>query len=294
MRARALAGLVACAAVACGGEHPATVAGPPLTTSPPDAAAADAGPGATPDSIPHPAANDEGPPITATFIDLTTSGAPLKTRPCDRIVVSVARGKASAVGEELAVGDFLVVHGDGAFDVRGSGVALVAALRPAPPHSCTRAANGPPEPLDHQVVRAGSAPELAWGGGKMKAHLDVEADASGVYFGRLEAGAAVAEHAHEGSWEVLGAVDGAGTFVLDGKPRHIGARDVVVIPPKTKHAFTPDAGSALVAIQFYSPAGPEQRLRALAAAASGPGDAGARGSADGGSDAGAPKKKRSK
>ena len=271
---------------ACGGEKTATVQGPPLTIAPADA-------GAPPDQGSAVAApSDSGPPITATFIDLSASGAPLKTRPCDRIVVSVASGKGSALGEELAPGDFLVAFGDGSFDVRGQGVALVAALRPAPPNTCTRGPKDPPVPLDHRVVRAATAPELTWGGGKMHAHLDVEADPSGVYFGRLEAAAPVAEHAHEGSWEVLGAVDGAGTFTIDGKPLRVAPRTVVAVPPKTKHAWTPDPGSSLVAVQFYSPAGPEQRFRALAAAANAPADAGAPAS-DAASDAGAaPKKKR--
>ena len=45
------------------------------------------------------------------------------------------------------------------------------------------------------------------------------------------------------------------------------------VPPATKHAWKPDEGSTLVAIQLYTPPGPEQRFKALAAAAA---DAGAK------------------
>jgi hypothetical protein len=40
-----------------------------------------------------------------------------------------------------------------------------------------------------------------------------------------------------------------------------------MVPPDTKHAWKPDPGSKLVAIQMYDPPGPEQRFVALANAA---------------------------
>jgi mannose-6-phosphate isomerase-like protein (cupin superfamily) len=69
---------------------------------------------------------------------------------------------------------------------------------------------------------------------------------------------------HPDSWEILCAVDAAGTFTLDGKDQRLGPRQVVTVPPATKHAWTPDEGSNLVAIQLYAPPGPEQRFKALA------------------------------
>ena len=101
----------------------------------------------------------------------------------------------------------------------------------------------------------------------MSARLDVGPKASpDLYLGRLEGTAAVAEHVHEKSWEVLAAIDAAGTFTLDGKEQRLGPRQVVFVPPNTKHAWKPDQGSKLVALQMYSPPGPEQRFIALAAA----------------------------
>ena len=100
----------------------------------------------------------------------------------------------------------------------------------------------------------------------MHAHLDVEGEAAQLaYLGRLDGSAPVAEHVHESSWEVLCAVDAAGTFTLAGREERLAPRQIVVVPPNTKHSWRPDAGSNLVALQMYAPPGPEQRFRKLAA-----------------------------
>jgi mannose-6-phosphate isomerase-like protein (cupin superfamily) len=100
----------------------------------------------------------------------------------------------------------------------------------------------------------------------MHAYLDVNGNVSPqLYVGRLSGTAAVKEHVHESSWEVLGDVKGTGTLTIDGAPTKVNPGDVVFIPPNTKHAWTPDAGQELQAVQLYYPPGPEQRFKALAA-----------------------------
>jgi quercetin dioxygenase-like cupin family protein len=241
------------ALVHCGSSTPPPQAAP----LPPPPPLASAPVPATPEAPP-----DSGPPVVATFIDLNAMGAPLKARTCEQVVVTVVKGKANAHGDDLSEGDFLVTSGEGSLTVKGTGLALAAAVRTEP---CTpRTAKDPAPPLTHKTIRASAAPELTWAGGKMHAHLDVEKDLTGAYVGRLQGTAGVPEHSHDGSWEILGAIDGRGTFTVDGKPKQLGPRDVVAIPPKTKHSWTPDAGTTLVAIQFYWPAGPEQRFRDLA------------------------------
>ena len=245
---------IVCSLAACGGcghkeEKVGVVAGPPLQIAPP----ADSAPDATP--------APSGPPVTATFIDLSASGAPLTVRACEQVVVSVVKGKAFALGDSLSEGDFLVTTGQGPFTVRGSGLAVVAAVRTDP---CTppseKEANAA---LGHTTTRAATAPELTWAGGKMQAHLDVEKDLIGAYAGRLSGSAPMPEHLHEGTWEIFCATDASGTFLLDGQPKHLGPRQVWIIPPLTKHAFTPDEGSSFSGVQFYWPRGPEQRFREL-------------------------------
>jgi mannose-6-phosphate isomerase-like protein (cupin superfamily) len=102
----------------------------------------------------------------------------------------------------------------------------------------------------------------------MHAHLDVGREVSPeAYLGRLSGTASVAEHTHPGAWEVLAAVEAAGTFTIDGVDHRLGPRQVIAIPPDTRHAWKADPGSRLVAIQLYDPPGPEQRFLGLAAAA---------------------------
>jgi mannose-6-phosphate isomerase-like protein (cupin superfamily) len=101
----------------------------------------------------------------------------------------------------------------------------------------------------------------------MAARLDVASKVSPeLYLGRLEGTAPVSEHMHASSWEILAAVEANGVFSLEGTEGRLAARQVVVVPPGAKHAWKPEPGSKLVAVQMYSPPGPEQRFVALAAA----------------------------
>ncbi len=266
-----LASLLAFAA--CDGERTAIVAGPPLTIEPLDAAvqasAVDAGP-------PAPAS-----PITATFVDLTPRGMTAEARPCEYVALTVTRGKGETSDGPLGVGDVLVVHGRRSLTVKGEGIALLAAIRD---DACE---GGPGAAKAATLVHAADAKELTWGGGAMHAHLDVLDPLGGVaYLGRLEGTSKVGEHAHDASWEVLAAAEGSGTLTVAGKAVRVGPRSVVVIPPGTKHAWTPDEGSHLVAVQLYGPPGPEQRFKLLAAAEAADGGAAPRGDGGAKSDGG--------
>lgn len=121
-----------------------------------------------------------------------------------------------------------------------------------------------------------SRAELAWGGGGMRAWLDVDATRSPeAYYGRLQGKLGVPEHQHDGSWEILFAIDAHGTFTIAGKAERLDGPKVVRVPPGTKHAWLPDPGTELVASQIYFPPGPEQRFKRLAADAVGGPEGGA-------------------
>jgi mannose-6-phosphate isomerase-like protein (cupin superfamily) len=185
--------------------------------------------------------------------------------PCDVRFLAIASGKASVDGAKadeapLAEGDVLIVQGTGDLFMQGSALIVVAVFMP---ERCDA-----PAPPSRSVVRAGAAPALTWAGGAMSAHLDVESTKSpNVYFGRLSGTSAVAEYQHDGVREVLCAVEASGTFTIAGEPHRLGPQQCVQIPPTTRHAWTPDEGSRLVAFQLYAPPGPEQRFKSLAAAA---------------------------
>jgi mannose-6-phosphate isomerase-like protein (cupin superfamily) len=182
---------------------------------------------------------------------------------CDTFYVATARGSTTALGETLAEGDVLEVSCPDPFDVQTTELALVATVS----HPCVvKARPG----TRKRVVRKSDNPELSWANGTMHAQLDFDNPTAEVHFGRLDGTAAVAEHTHPSSWEILCAVEAAGTFTLAGKPQRLGPRSVVVVPPATKHAWQPDPGTRLVAFQIYDPPGPEQRFKALAAPSDAP------------------------
>lgn len=245
---------------------------PPLTTASPDGAPLL---GETTASMPSAEAGvaiDDGGPSTAAVMAAALAEPPVKAKfvdtpakldagICQRTFVAVVKGKVTAMSEALGAGDVLVVESGEAFDATGAGTVVWAqtAFTPCPVRARPATTK--------TVIRASAAPKLEWAGGAMNAHLDVAPRVSPeLYLGRLEGSAPVAEHSHAGSWEILAALDANGTFVLDGTEGHLGPRQIVLIPPGAKHAWKPESGSKLVAVQMYAPPGPEQRFVALAAA----------------------------
>jgi mannose-6-phosphate isomerase-like protein (cupin superfamily) len=234
-------------AIGCGGsEKTGTVAGPPLTIAP--------------TTLADDAYQKAGPAIVA-FVDLTPVGTTVKIGGCQDFVVSVAKGHASALKQDLGEGDSVVDRTVMASDVvvSGTGLAVVTQVT-------TKCAGGSfPPPAKIAATRA---PELSWANGAMHAHLDIEDELHGdAYFGRLSGTASVPEHVHDTSTEIVIAIEANGTLIIDGKAQHLGNRQVVAIPPGTKHSWVPDAGTKLVAFQMYAPPGPEERFKALAAGA---------------------------
>src|SRR5262249_32940205 len=157
-------------------------------------------------------------------------------------------------GQQLGAGDVLAARAAGPFSLKGDGLAVVATVQPP---------NCEPGQVTKLVTKipADAAPDLSWPApgtpaDVLPAHLDVAADVSpNASLGRLEGSGPVAEHVHPESWEILCAVEAAGTFVLDGKEQRLGPKQIVVVPPNTKHQWKPDAGSKFAAVQLYAPPG---------------------------------------
>jgi len=247
------------ACVACAKEEaaPAVAPAPSVTAAPISTAAA-------PSAASPPNATER--PVSGHFVGGVGGQVATRIDPsCDEVIFAVAEGTAKAAGEDLQKNDaLLLLAPDATVDIFSTGTALIAAVK----HACPA---GPRPAFAKHVVRASAAPELIWAGGAMHAHLDAEKDVSpGAYFGRLEGTAPVVEHMHKGSWEVLFAIEASGTFTLDGNPQRVGRYSVVYVPPDAKHSWAPDPGSKLVAFQIYTPPGPEQRFKGLAAEAGAP------------------------
>lgn len=245
---------VVLAIVGCAGaSSPLAPAAPPPEPSQVDVPAAAA---PSPASAPEPAVPSQ--PPKASFVDAPSSEQPFAL--CDKVVVAVTSGSVTALGETLGPGDSLLVEWPDPFALGGEGTAVVASV---PRASCSYRSR--PVTTKH-VARAGQAPPLNWAGGKMSAHLDLEAAVlPELYVGRLAGTMPVAEHNHPGTWEILCAVEARGTLRLAGEERRVESRSCVAVPPDAQHAWQPDEGSRLVAVQLYAPPGPEQRFKKLAA-----------------------------
>jgi mannose-6-phosphate isomerase-like protein (cupin superfamily) len=204
----------------------------------------------------------EAPPkgegLTTVTVRTLETAAPTRAPRCSRLYVVAARGEVTVDRDTLAQGDVLVLRFPSAVTIAPRGLA-VEVVKPFP---CDK-----PGALEKTLVRASEAQDLAWAGGAMHAHLDVGAKVSpDLYLGRLEGSAAVKEHDHPTSAEILVAIEASGTMTLDGTPRRVESGAIITVPKGTKHSWTPDPGSKLVAVQLYDPPGPEQRFIALAAA----------------------------
>lgn len=197
-------------------------------------------------------ANTEREHVDVQFVQGQTR---ISAPPCSRVYIAVAEGKATTARDVLETGDTMIIKFPDETFVNVEGLAL----RVIQPFTC--ALRDKPGP-QISYRRARTSPELSWGpGGKMHAHLDVATDVSpDLYLGRLEGTLGVAEHAHDTSIEILAAVEASGTFTLDGRPQHVGPRQIVTVPKNARHSWKPDPGTKLVAWQIYLPPGPEQRF----------------------------------
>lgn len=238
---------------------------PPVTTAKPSAlptepTAGGANASGSGEDAGAPIAIAKEPPAKVTFVDVPSA---IDADACTHVLLAIARGTVKAAGETLNAGDVLAIAHPDALKLEGAAGGL-AVLAVEKMEDC--AVLSKPAAIK-KLIRAKEAPELKFASGAMAARLDVGAKVSPtLYLGRLEGTAGVPEHTHPGSWEFLAAIDAKGTFVLDGTEGKLGPKQVVTVPPGAKHAWKPDPGSRLVAVQLYSPPGPEQRFVGLAAA----------------------------
>lgn len=90
------------------------------------------------------------------------------------------------------------------------------------------------------------------------------ADGSANYLGTvtLLAGAKVAPHAHRDAAEYVYILAGRGTMTIGKKRVSFEPGAAIFIPRGHTHAVENSGETAIKAVQFFSPAGPEQRMNA--------------------------------
>jgi len=127
-------------------------------------------------------------------------------------------------------------------------------------------------PAPVSSIDLSAAPDLAWGKGAYHARIGFSADVSpraslGIL--RMSPDGVVAPHVHEKEWEHMAILQGEGDFIQgEGEAeRTLHASDGVTfsVPPATRHQWRPSGTRAFVGIQVYTPPGPEQRFKKLAA-----------------------------
>lgn len=121
-----------------------------------------------------------------------------------------------------------------------------------------------PSPVD--AVELGKKPPTTWGGGAYHARFGFEdANAPSLTLLLMSKNAPVAEHVHAGEWELLAIVDGDGELTRkEGGNVKTTSGTLVAIPPGVSHGYRPAGTTPTLAVQMYSPSGPEQRFKKLA------------------------------
>lgn len=235
-------------------------------------------------------------PVTVRLATLTLRGGGTFRPPtgaCQDVLMFVRSGELRAAGTGIAPPSAPATLYDGdaiRFGPEGDGIVqnlsetpartVVAYVRPegvgepspSDPGPDAGDGCGPREPADplQQAIRATSvrttAPLLALGG-KLRVRILLDADGAGARYGGLavldgDPDAAVPQHAHASSAEILFIEEGSGQMQVGDRNVRVRPGAAIYVPPGVLHDFRPDGTAPLRAIQVYSPSGPEQRFRA--------------------------------
>jgi quercetin dioxygenase-like cupin family protein len=125
----------------------------------------------------------------------------------------------------------------------------------------------PPRKFPRAKVRvARQAAELTIGNGKGSVRILFEEKNAGdaaASMGVMTArpGMAVADHNHPTSSEYLYILTGEGEMYVAGKAMTVHAGDAIQVPRGVAHSFVVKGDEPVKAVQFYLPAGPEQRFK---------------------------------
>ena len=200
----------------------------------------------------------------------------------------VLRGNAFVVGDDGTGGrnlkpwDAMRAPGAGiSFRVEKEGATLVLAVASGKSTLADAFEHAKQKPWEVRWTKRASpisstslkdAKDLAWGGGAFHARIafggEYQVPASLETLMASPDGA-IAEHDHE-SFEHIAILEGSGTMKLAGKDHPVEPGSVFHIPKGVKHAFSPSGSSKLLAIQIYTPSGPEARFIKLSSEAKTP------------------------
>lgn len=98
--------------------------------------------------------------------------------------------------------------------------------------------------IDFKSIKTEATPNFK--GGEKEAFMRTYADGNNrILFGRLEPGASIGLHVHDGSSEVIFIQSGAGTVLYDGKYEDVKAGDVHYCPEGHEHSLINNSAADL-------------------------------------------------
>jgi quercetin dioxygenase-like cupin family protein len=109
--------------------------------------------------------------------------------------------------------------------------------------------------------------------GKIKVHLlfepaNTDSPLAAASIVEFASGVEVARHTHAGSAEILYILSGSGELQIGSEKLAFGPDQAIHIPENQPHAVRFTGPEKTIALQIYAPAGPEQRFKSGASAAS--------------------------
>ena len=205
-------------------------------------------------------------------------------RPDMDVLGVVLAGSISLVADESKTGsvDLAPWH---AFVAPGSGITLrakggaarivlvVAAVdMPVAKAAAAKAAPWTSRPVPVASLDLATATDLVWGKGAYHARIGFGAETSphaSLGLLKMSPDSAVAPHVHEKEWEHMAILQGEGDFVQgtgeDERTLHASNGVAFSVPPAVRHQWKPAGSRSFLGIQVYTPPGPEQRFKKLAA-----------------------------
>jgi quercetin dioxygenase-like cupin family protein len=199
------------------------------------------------------------------WMDVDAGATLVRPSPKGMAFIYVIHGRVK-IGKVAAQSDEVVVLEDGAAPAMKPGMKteMLVLFVPAGAEQAYREGAAAPRPTDGpepRLVKQNAAHRYDILGGKGSARIYVEDDKAAVDYVRFDAGATIPEHQHDGAAEILYVYEGKGELTLEGQKLPVGPTTAVYIPPGARHSFVVGPDQPIVAVQFYTPSGPEQRFK---------------------------------
>ena len=192
--------------------------------------------------------------------------------------ISLAADESKAGSVDLAAWHAFVAPGSG-ITLRAKGgaarlVLVVAAVdTPVAKAAATKVAPWTSRPAPMASLDLATATDLAWGKGAYHARIAFSAEASAhasLGLLKMSPDGAVLPHVHEKEWEHMAILQGEGDFIqgtgADERTLHASNGVTFSVPPSVRHQWKSAGSRSFLGIQVYTPPGPEQRFKKLAAA----------------------------